>query len=416
MFLRSFKTGLFLSIRQIKGANIWSNILIIFVMMLTFLNLVVVSGILVGIIEGSTRANRERYTSDIIISNFNEKKYIEESPKVIKIAKSLPEVRFVTARYTQSGKIEAGYKERTDQSEIPDSAGASIAGINPIDENNVTGLARFVMVGEYLDEDDEDKILIGNNLLYKYTPIDVPGQFNLKKADLGSKIRLTVNGNTKEVIIKGVLKGKVGEIDQKIFMSDKIFRKLIGRGDFNVNEIAIKLKEGESADSVKRALLGEGVGELAQIKTWEESQPKFLKDIQSAFLLLGNLIGSIGLTVASITIFIVIFVNAVTRRKFIGILKGIGINSLAIEISYIIQSLFYAVAGTGAGLLVFYFFLIPFVDSHPIDLPFSDGILAATASGTLIRVGLLLLATLVAGYIPAKIIVRQNTLDAILGR
>lgn len=199
-------------------------------------------------------------------------------------------------------------------------------------------------------------------------------------------------------------------------MSDKIFRKLIGRGDFNVNEIAVKLKDGNSADLVKKALMGEGVGELAQVRTWEESQPKFLKDIQSAFLLLGNLIGSVGLTVASITIFIVIFVNAVTRRKFIGILKGIGINSLAIEISYIIQSLFYAIVGTSVGLLVFYFFLIPFVDSHPIDLPFSDGILSATPLGTSIRVGLLLLATLVAGYIPAKIIVRQNTLDAILGR
>jgi ABC-type antimicrobial peptide transport system permease subunit len=60
--------------------------------------------------------------------------------------------------------------------------------------------------------------------------------------------------------------------------------------------------------------------------------------------------------------------------------------------------------------------LVPFIDAHPINFPFSDGILVATASGTLWRAFALLVATVIAGYIPAKIVSRQNTLDAILGR
>ena len=40
----------------------------------------------------------------------------------------------------------------------------------------------------------------------------------------------------------------------------------------------------------------------------------------------------------------------------------------------------------------------------------------ATASGAGIRVLILLVVTLIAGYVPAKLIVRRNTLDAILGR
>jgi ABC-type lipoprotein release transport system permease subunit len=47
--------------------------------------------------------------------------------------------------------------------------------------------------------------------------------------------------------------------------------------------------------------------------------------------------GSIGIVVSAITLFIVIFINAITRRKQIGILKGIGINSFAIEFSYLFQ-------------------------------------------------------------------------------
>src|SRR3989344_8340985 len=117
----------------------------------------------------------------------------------------------------------------------------------------------------------------------------------------------------------------------RIFMLDRSLRPLIGRGDFNVDEIAIKLKPGVEPVIVKNALLASGVGESARVQTWEESLPKFLIDIQNTFSMLGNVMGSISIVVASITIFIVVFINAITRRKFIGILKGIGIAPGAIE-------------------------------------------------------------------------------------
>ena len=136
----------------------------------------------------------------------------------------------------------------------------------------------------------------------------------------------------------------------------------------------------------------------------------------STFSTLGNMLSSIGLAVASITIFIVIFINAVTRRKYIGILKGIGISGSVIEISYIFQSVFYAITGSIVGLVLVYVLLVPLFAAHPIDFPFSDGILVAPLGETLFRVALLVLTTLIAGYIPARMIVRKNTLDSILGR
>jgi putative ABC transport system permease protein len=120
--------------------------------------------------------------------------------------------------------------------------------------------------------------------------------------------------------------------------------------------------------------------------------------------------------VAAITIFIVIFVNAITRRRFIGILKGIGITPRAIAISYIIQSIFYALAGSAIGMVVVFGLLKPLFAANPIDFPFSDGILVATVPGTVVRMAILLGATIIAGYIPARIVIKQNTLSAILGR
>ena len=119
---------------------------------------------------------------------------------------------------------------------------------------------------------------------------------------------------------------------------------------------------------------------------------------------------------AAVTLFIVIFINAITRRRYIGILKGIGISELAIEISYVLQSIFYAVVGSGVGLIVVYGLIKPALDAHPINFPFSDGILVAPLDATLMRVAILVVTTVIAGYIPAKLIVRRNTLSAILGR
>jgi ABC-type antimicrobial peptide transport system permease subunit len=111
-----------------------------------------------------------------------------------------------------------------------------------------------------------------------------------------------------------------------------------------------------------------------------------LKDIIKTFHMLGSVFSSLGLVVSAITIFIVVFINALTRRKFIGILKGIGINGQVIEISYMFQSIFYAICGSAIGLLLLYGFLQPFVTAHPIDFPFSDGILVAPFGETMFRI------------------------------
>jgi ABC-type antimicrobial peptide transport system permease subunit len=155
---------------------------------------------------------------------------------------------------------------------------------------------------------------------------------------------------------------------------------------------------------------------IKKLPTSEESQPQFLKDIGTTFDILGNFLGGIGIVVASVTVFIVIFVNAITRRKYIGILKAIGITSLAIEVSYMIQAVFYAFLGSAIGMLVLYTFFEPFFLKNPINFPFADGILYAPFLDSLVRLGVLVVASVISGFIPARIVVNQKTLDAILGR
>ena len=409
------RIGFFLATRALRRASLWTTGLIIGVMVLTFLNLVVVSGILVGLLQGAVDAVRTQYTSDVIIFTLNDKKYIENSPNLLALLDIMPQVAAYTARYREAGMLEANYKTRK-ETDKPNTANAVLVGIDPIAEHAVTGIAGNIIEGEFLSPGDYDKVVVGGYLLTQYFPVETPGFSTLDNVRIGSKIRLTVGSVVREVTVKGILKSKVDEVSMRAYMVDSQFRSLIGRNDGNVDEVALKLAKGVAPESVRNALLARGAGGQAKVQTFEEAQPKFLKDIISTFNMLGTAFSSIGLVVASITIFIVVFINAITRRKFIGILKGIGITGRAIEISYVFQSVFYAAVGSAVGLALVYGFLVPFVAAHPIDFPFSDGILVAPLDATFMRVALLVFATVVAGYIPARMIIRKNTLDSILGR
>ncbi len=409
------RIGLYLAIRQIRRSSLWTTGLIVFVMVLTFLNLVVVSGILVGLIQGSVEAARTKYTSDIIISTLSDKKYIENSPNIIGLLHTLPQVEKISHRFQEGANLEANYKTRKD-TDKPNITGTQIVGIDPGLEDAVTGLSDSVALGSYLVPGDYDQVLVGQYLLKQFVPIDSPGFAALENVNVGTKIRIIIGDVTREVTVKGILKSKVDEITRNVYMTDSQLKNLIGRADGNVDQIVVKLKDGVDPLVVREILKQRGVDEFAKVQTYADAQPQFLKDIIATFSMLGNFFSSIGLVVSSITIFIVIFINAITRRKFIGILKGIGINGQAIEISYIFQSIFYATCGSIIGLTLLYGFLSPFIAAHPIDFPFSDGILVAPLGGTMFRVGLLILSTVIAGYVPARMIVRKNTLDSILGR
>jgi putative ABC transport system permease protein len=415
MFLRDFQIGFYLATRQIRRSNPWTTILIIFVMVLTFLNLTVISGILVGLIEGSVQENKESFTGDIIISTLDQKLFIENSPYVVSVIKNNPDVVNSSVRYTVGGSLEANYKLKTSDKDQVESAVAFVAGVNPSDEQLVTGIYDSVIEGSFINESDFDQVVVGSDLLKKYSRYEVPG-FQAIDADLGSRVRLRIGEITREVTIKGIVQSKVDEIGRRVFIVDNQLRSMLGRDDYGVNEIAMKIKPDVSANTVRDSLISSGLDRFAKVQTFEDAQPKFLEQIKLTFALLGNIISLIGLIVASITVFIVIFINAITRKKFIGILKAIGIRARAIEWSYIFQSFFYAIIGSAIGLVVLYGIVKPYIDANPINFPFSDGIIVAPLDQTILKIVLLLIATVLAGYVPSRMIIRKNTLDSVLGR
>ena len=411
----SFYVGWFLATRQIRRSSKATTALIIFVMTLTFLNLVFITGILSGLVEGSSIAYRKQYSGDLILSTYETKDYISNSKSVTDTLNSFKEVESFTPRLLKGFSVEANYKDKEDVNDNADSLGTMFAGIVPYMEDSVTGLSKLVVAGEYLEYDDQNEILVGSNLLSNYAR-NVPGDETLANVDVGDKVRIRINNNYKELRIKGVVKSKIGAVGQRIYINDSYLRKLIEQPTQNVNEIAVLLTPGFDPEITKEGLKNSLDCDCAKIETWEESQGQFFNDISKTFNLLGGMIGGIGVVVASVTVFIVIFINAITRRRFIVIMKAIGICGSSIQISYLLQSLFYSVVGSAIGSLILFALIKPYIDENPVDFPFSDGILVAPLILTSVRIAILIFVTVLAGYFPAKIIVNKNTLDSILGR
>lgn len=434
-FISSVRVGWLLGLRQIQRSNIWVTVLTIVIMVLTFLSNIVISGILIGLIEGGNQANRSQYTGGVIITELPNESFIENTQSLKDTIERLPEVKNYTSRYAAGGTVEANYQTRRNFNILPNTVGVSVVGIDPVAEDNVTGLSDFVVEGEYLDESQSGYIMMGAFLLERYSAFS--DQFEpLRDVYPGDKVKISINtgssqnsfdedsvlsGDTnssrvQEFVVKGIIDSKVSEISARVFMTESDFRRLTGRTNLSANEISIDIVPGVSDSEVKNILVKNGFDKFAKIQTATEAIPKFLDQIKQTFTILGFLIGLIVSAVGAITIFIIIYINAVVRRKQIGILKGIGVRKDAIIYSYIFQALVYALIGVGIALLLVYFVFVPLVAQNPIDFPFSDGIIAADASLVTGRMMIVFITSLIAGFLPAWLITKRNTLDSILGR
>jgi putative ABC transport system permease protein len=337
------------------------------------------------------------------------------TPLVRQLA-AFPEIKDYSVRFTGAGTLEANYKERRDLRGERDIANVRVTGIDPAKEQAMTGLASDVIAGEYLDENEDGYILVGALYTEEYASNYGDIFETVTKVVPGSTVRLTSGDVSKEFIVKGIVQSKVDEVSLNTYIPEREFRRFFDRFDRNADQIVMRLVDPNEGDRIKNIMLDNDFAEFAKVQTYEEGKPKFITDIKNTFNILGTFIGSIGIVVASITIFIIIFINALSRRRQIGILKAIGIDRRAIEFAYIIQAAFYALTGSLLGVLLTYGFLIGYFEKNPINFPFSDGILVADPVETAWRFLALFIITLIAGFLPAWMIVKQNTLNSILGR
>ena len=410
----NLKLALFLAFKSIIKGNRWALVLIITVMSLSFANLLLTPSILSGVTNTLNRQQIDTLYGDIVIDPLPTEYYLSHASLIEKKIRQIPGITGVSSHLNNSAFIEFQWQEKDSPSDRGESGTWSIIGIEPAEEINVTTIHQHMIQGSYLDGSDRDEILLG---------VEIAGGNSAHTADfltlqgvqVGDNIRLTYpNGVRREYTVKGIFQAKeMFQADRLAFVTKTEMASVMGRTVYSdrASQVLVRTGQTVSEDRIIREIASLGVD--AEVRSWSEYGG--LGGIVSSFDVLTALIGTIGLVVAGIVLYIVIYINVINKRRQIGILRAIGVRRDVIVGSYLTQAIFYAILGIVFGGLVFGYGIQPYFELYPLDLPLGEVSLAVKTLTVSSAVFGILSAAILAGLIPVMSITRQHIIQAIWG-
>lgn len=400
--LEKARFSFFLASRYIIRGNKGITIFTIFVLALIFIQLVLFSSMLAGVTLKFNELMVDYQTGNVVIEPKEEERYIEDASALQKKIESLPQVVGTSARLKTTGNFH--YKEKE--------MGATVYGIDPADEIFVTGLEDAVISGEFLSRPDRGEIILGR---------EVSGGFgalmesrSLGGIEVGDTVELTIRGVTREFRVKGIYTTRYFMADASAYLARADLEEMLGIGGRDLaQEIAVKTTDGTSEYDTRTSLLSLGISE--NIRTWHEFAG-ILRLIESTLGLVRNIMNAVGLLIAFVIIFVVIYVNLVNKKRQIGVQKAIGIEQNVIVASFVLQAMLYAGAGVILGYAFMRFGLVPYTVSHPVEVPLGAMSLRLDNAEAINRAVLLFLASVVGSVIPAYKLAQKDLLDLIWGK
>jgi putative ABC transport system permease protein len=404
----NLKLALFLAYKSIIRGSRWTLVLIILVMSLSFANLVLTPSIMSGVTYAINQEQINTLFGNIIIDPPSHKSYLDGISQIEDQVTQTPGVTGFAPHLNSAAAFEYN----------PQSGGQrgnwNVIGIDPEKEALVTTIHQSLIAGSYLSPEDTDKILLGVEISGG-DEAENQGFLTLGGVKVGEKVQLTFPDNVqREYEVKGIFKARGGGANNLAFITSQEMAAVLGSGitTENANQILVRTQSNQIEGQIISRLKTLGIE--GQIRSWEDYGGG-IGGIISSFGIVASLIGGIGLLVAGVVMFIVIYINVAHRQRQIGILRAIGINRKVVLISYLTQALLYAAVGIIFGGLIFGYIIKPFFDSHPIDLPIGLVSLAIDVSTIRNAVIGLLTAAILAGIIPVLNITRHSIIKALWG-
>ena len=398
--LSNLRVSLFLAYKSITKGNKGTLILTIFILSLVFVNLFFIASLFLGLTDTMGNQVINTLYSNVVIEPKKDEKYISDIHSLEQKIRSIPGVEGISAQYVTSATL--SYKDK--------SGAWSVRSVNPDNAMTVTTIHNFMIDGEYLSKLDTNEIILGK---------EIPGgyggdqeQLSLGGVRVGDSIDVLFNnGIKKSYRVKGVFDVTFTQANNIAYISQREMESVFGLED-KASQILIKTKDRGNEERYVKQLLELGIKE--NIKPWTIYAAS-IKNITRSFDMISMLISAIGLFVASVTIFIIIYVSTISKRRQIGILRAVGIKESIVIYSYIFQALFIVICGTVIGLFFMFFVLKPWFVGHPLKFPVGFVSLLILPENILINAISLIAVALIAGFVPSWIAVRETIIDAIWG-
>ncbi len=407
MLLRNLRVALFLVSRAIWRGNRGTVLLTMLIITLAFINMSFMASILNGLVATIDQQVIDNYVSSIVAEPTPDDEYITKVGDLIMTAESTPGVVACSPRYSFGATM--SYDPQVTGQAVRHVAWP-VTSMDPDADREVTRIYQNMVAGEYLDPEDRDYILLGRELsggygaLIKLQSLDV---------DIGDKINVQYsNGVSRRYTVKGIYATKFPLTDMGAFVTEKEMEGVLGLHD-RASKVLIRTDTNGDQAALIQTLTERGLTNV-QLRPWTDYL-SFFKGLTDSLMSIVAIVSVIGLVVAGVTIFIVIYINAYTRRRQIGILKAIGMSERIITTSYVFQALFYGFVGIGLGVGVMYFVLLPHFQMSPLDFPIGNVSLVVTNSELITNAVGLVAASLVGGFIPSRRVAKEDIIRAIWG-
>lgn len=398
--LSDHKLALFLAQKSIIKGNKGTLGLTIFIMSLVFVNSVFVSSLFLGLTNTINDQIINTVYGTVVIEPKKDEKFIDDVYSLKQKISRVPGVKGVSAQYIMGSVM--SYKDK--------SGAWSVYSINPDDEVTVTTTHNFILDGEYLSKLDENDILLGKEIAGGYGGDDESRSLGGVKT--GDSIDVLFNNGVKRTYrVKGIFGVNFQRSDNIAYISQKEMTSVTGMED-KASQILIRTEDVGNEGQFIKQFLELGINE--KIKPWQD-YASMVKEITQSFDIISMLISGIGLFVAGVTIFIIIYMNTISKRRQIGISRAVGIKESVIINSYFIQALFIVMSGIIMGLLIVFYIVAPWFIAHPLDFPMGPVSLLILPQNVFINAISLIIAALAAGLIPSVMAVRETIIESMWG-
>lgn len=221
------------------------------------------------------------------------------------------------------------------------SAGVQILGVNPADENNVSGLGEKLVEGANLDPARRNALLVGRKLADKM------------KLKLGSKVVLTFTDRDQNITagafrVAGIYKTDNTPLDElQVYVNHQTLNDYLAIGEGG-HEVAILLTNDSDVESVKQLLMQRLPTQ--SVKTWKEISPEtdYMVTSVDQFSYIIIVIIMIALAFGIIN---TMLMAVLERTHEIGMLTALGMNRPSVFKLVVTETILLTVVGVPVGFL-----------------------------------------------------------------
>jgi ABC-type lipoprotein release transport system permease subunit len=337
---------------------------------------------------------------DIILEPFEHSIKIENVDNIMKRLDFLPNIEGSVAINKVAGRLQDGGKNYID---------TQILIVDPERFEKTSLIKSYLYQGDYLNEKERNGIFMG--CLNLKTCSQFADSIPSIDVEVGKTVYATFSSGVKSnITLKGNYKHTFANVENVNLISEETASNIFPSFNKNMADaIMIRTANREIVPQVMKDL--SFLGFDAKISDWKEKLAFYSQTVDS-FSIIGNLSFLVGVIISAISVYIIIYLNALSKKVQIGIMRAIGIRSKIISLSYTLQGLFFGISGAILGLALTYL-MIGYFMINPIYS--SIGKLVPQAS--LNMLGLvaitIIIASTLTGYIASRRIIKQNILKSL---